>query len=91
LRTFTRTRHHERIAGRDDGSLLRSVALPSFTGNVPAFVTANPYRDHNGALIDLASDLPPAAPLDRPIREKLELLPAVPRSEDEVVRLWGAA
>ncbi|WP_267421817.1 hypothetical protein [Methylobacterium sp. GC_Met_2] len=91
LRAFTRTRYREALSPREDGSLLRAVALPAFGLTDPTFVTASPYRDHNGALIELASDLPPPAPLDRPVREKLELQPAVPRGESEVVQLRGAA
>ncbi|WP_267423193.1 hypothetical protein [Methylobacterium sp. GC_Met_2] len=91
LRTFTRTRYREAVKPREDGSLLRAVALPAFGLTDSAFVTASPYRDHNGALIELASDLPPPAPLDRPVREKLDLLPAVPRAEADVVQLRGAA
>ncbi|WP_267355250.1 MULTISPECIES: hypothetical protein [unclassified Methylobacterium] len=91
LRAFTHTRYREAVSPRDDGSLLRAVALPAFGLTDSAFVTASPYRDHNGALIELASDLPPPAPLGRPIREKLELLPAVPHAEAEVVQLRGAA
>ena len=91
LRKFTRTRYREAVADRGRDLLCRTVGLPGFAFNDMAFVTADPFRDHAGALVELASDLPPTAHLDRPIRERLELLPAVPRTEAEVVQLRGAA
>ena len=91
LRTYTRTRYREAVTDPFRDLLIRTVTLPGFAFNDDAFVSANPLRDPDRALAELSVDLPPAGTVGRPIRERLELEPAVPRVEAEVVPLRGAA
>jgi len=102
LRPYTRTRYREAMPDvRGHGWLIRTVSLPGFGIGEPAFVTNDPLRNHDGALVELASDLSSDG-LHRPILEKLELQPGpilemleppprVPHDEAKVVQFRGAA
>jgi len=90
-RPYIRTRYREAMPDvRGHGLLIRTVSLPGFGIGEPAFVTNDPLRNHDGALVELASDLP-SVELHRPILEKLEPQPAVPRTEAEVVQMRSVA
>ncbi|MCJ2056657.1 hypothetical protein MKL09_08825 [Methylobacterium sp. J-048] len=91
LRSFTRTRYREAVGDFGRDLLCRTVALPAFGPDDVTITSADPLRDYSGALVELAGELPAAEPFVRPVKERLELLPAVPRAEAEVVQLRGAA
>lgn len=91
LRTFTRTRYREAVSSYGRDLLCRTVALPAFGPGDVAIASADPLRDYSGALVELAGELPAAEPFVRPVKDRLELLPAVPRGESQVVQLRGAA
>ncbi len=42
-------------------------------------------------LIELANDLPAPGPVERPVKERLEMLPAIPRLADVAARFKGSA
>lgn len=85
-RSFTRTRYREPVEGFRQEALHRTVSLPGFGLNEPAFVTADPLRDYSGALVELSSDLPPPVGRpDRPIHERLELIPEPPSTREAIV------
>ena len=91
LRTFTRTKYRERINGVALDRLYAHVSLPPLNHYGDAFCTPERFRSADTALAHLSADLRPDPKVERKIRERFELVPAVPRQDGNVTALRGAA
>lgn len=90
-RTFQRTKYREGVSGVALDRLYAFVSLPALNVYGDAYCTPERYRSADTALAHLGGELRPDPKIGREVRERLELLPAVPALEGNVTTFQGAA
>ncbi|MDO9426032.1 MAG: hypothetical protein Q7T93_04305 [Methylobacterium sp.] len=91
LRTFTRTKYRPGVNGVALDRLYAYVSLPPLNHYGDAYCTPEPYRGADTALAHLSGELRPDPKIERWVTERFEMVPMVPRRDDNVTALRGAA